>query len=103
VDGNGGRLPTYGVGWYRRTLTSDDSDNDKEIYIELDGAMAYGTVWMNGVLVGGWPFGFASWRLNLTPYMRRGDNQLDILLRASATLSVGIRSQVSTAVSGFSR
>ncbi|KAJ0417595.1 glycoside hydrolase superfamily [Aspergillus carlsbadensis] len=80
VDGAGGRLPTYGVGWYRRTLTSDASDKGKEIYIELDGAMAYGTVWLNGVLVGGWPFGFTSWRLNLTPYMRRGDNQLAIRL-----------------------
>ncbi|KAF9894886.1 hypothetical protein FE257_004507 [Aspergillus nanangensis] len=80
VSGDGGRLPTQGVGWYRRTLSVDASDSGKQIYIELDGAMAYGTVWMNGNLVGGWPFGFASWRLNLTPYMHHGDNQLAIRL-----------------------
>ena len=27
------------------------------------------SVWVNGRLVGGWPFGYASWRVDLTPYL----------------------------------
>lgn len=80
VSGSGGRLPTQGVGWYRRTITNEPEDENKQIYLDVDGAMAYATVWMNGVLVGGWPFGFASFRLDLTPYMQSGDNQLAIRL-----------------------
>ena len=29
--------------------------------------MAYATVWLNGQFVGGWPYGYASWRVDLTP------------------------------------
>jgi beta-galactosidase len=36
---------------------------------------------LNGQLVGGWPFGYASWRLNLTPYVKPGgENTLAIRL-----------------------
>jgi beta-galactosidase len=38
-------------------------------------------VWLNGNLVGGWPFGYASWRLDLTPYLNFDEkNQLAIRL-----------------------
>ena len=43
--------------------------------------MAYATVWLNGQFVGGWPYGYASWRLDLTPYIKPGaDNVLAIRL-----------------------
>jgi len=38
----------------------------------VDGAMAYATVWLNGKFVGGWPFGYASWRVDLTPFIHFG-------------------------------
>src|SRR5262249_13628558 len=38
-------------------------------------------VWLNGRLVGGWPYGYASWRLDLAPYAMPGRrNQLAIRL-----------------------
>ena len=39
-----------------------------QIYLDVDGAMAYATVWLNGHFVGGWPYGYASWRVDLTPW-----------------------------------
>ena len=43
--------------------------------------MSYATVWLNGQLVGGWPYGYASFRLDLTPYVKPGgDNTLAIRL-----------------------
>ena len=43
--------------------------------------MSYATVWLNGRIVGGWPFGYASWRVDLTPYVVPGGvNQLAIRL-----------------------
>jgi beta-galactosidase len=80
-SGATGRLPFYGVGWYRKKLSIPVSDNAKSIFLDVDGAMSYATVWLNGRLVGGWPYGYASWRVNLTPYVKPGGvNQLAIRL-----------------------
>ncbi len=43
--------------------------------------MAYANVWLNGHYIGGWPYGYASWRVDLTPYIKIGaDNVLAIRL-----------------------
>jgi beta-galactosidase len=43
--------------------------------------MSYAAVWLNGHLVGGWPYGYNGWRLDLTPYVVPGGvNQLAIRL-----------------------
>ncbi|MDR1505324.1 MAG: DUF4982 domain-containing protein [Prevotella sp.] len=81
VGGGMGRLPVQGVAWYRRKINIPKSDSGKEIYLDIDGAMSYAMVWLNGNLVGGWPYGYNSFRLNLTPFVNfEGDNQLAIRL-----------------------
>ncbi len=81
VGGGMGRLPSQGVAWYRRKLDITNADKDKFIYLDIDGAMSYAMVWLNGNLVGGWPYGYNSFRLDLTPYIKPGaDNQLAIRL-----------------------
>ncbi|KAL1953703.1 hypothetical protein VTO42DRAFT_2338 [Malbranchea cinnamomea] len=76
-----GRLPVLGVGWYRRKLTMDPRDEGKTIYLDIDGAMSYAMVWLDGKLVGGWPYPYNSFRLDPTPYLKLGhDNQLAIRL-----------------------
>lgn len=79
--GGMGRLPSWGVGWYRRKLDIPRTSRGKSVFLDVDGAMSYSTVWLNGQLVGGWPYGYNSWRLDLTPYIKPGgDNQLAIRL-----------------------
>lgn len=81
VGGGMGRLPSHGVAWYRKKLKITTSDKGKSIFLDVDGAMSYAMVWLNGNLVGGWPYGYNSFRLDLTPYVRfGGDNQLAIRL-----------------------
>jgi len=81
VGGGMGRLPSPGVAWYRKKLDIPMSDAGKSIFLDVDGAMSYAMVWLNGKLVGGWPYGYASWRLDLTPYVvLGGQNQLAIRL-----------------------
>jgi beta-galactosidase len=70
--GGMGRLPSTGVGWYRKKLNIPAEEAGKSIFLDVDGAMSYSTVWLNGKLVGGWPFGYASWRLDLTSYVKPG-------------------------------
>lgn len=81
VGGGMGRLPSNGVAWYRKKLDIPASDAGKSIFLDVDGAMSYAMVWLNGKLVGGWPYGYNSWRLDLTPYLvPGGKNQLAIRL-----------------------
>jgi beta-galactosidase len=71
--GETGKLPWWGEGWYRKHFTLPASDAGKQIYLDIDGAMSYSTVYLNGQLVGGWPYGYSSYRLDLTPYLKIGD------------------------------
>lgn len=79
--GGMGRLKTWGPAWYRKTLDLSAADRGKQIYLDVDGAMAYASVWVNGRLAGGWPYGYNSFRIDLTPYVTPGaTNQVAIRL-----------------------
>ncbi|PKQ43974.1 beta-galactosidase GalB [Confluentibacter flavum] len=81
VGGGMGRLPSNGIAWYRRKIDVTEADKNKSIYLDIDGAMSYAIVWLNGQLVGGWPYGYNSFRLDLTPYLNfSGENQIAIRL-----------------------
>jgi beta-galactosidase len=80
-DGSTGRLPYYGIGWYRRHLPIPAADAGKHFYLQVDGAMSYASIWLNGQLVGGWPYGYSSFELDLTRFIHIGaDNLLAIRL-----------------------
>jgi beta-galactosidase len=79
--GETGKLAWWGIGWYRKHLMFPVADEGRKIYLDVDGAMSYATVWLNGHFAGGWPYGYTSWRVDLTPFVRFGaDNVLVIRL-----------------------
>ncbi|MDQ6786720.1 MAG: DUF4982 domain-containing protein [Acidobacteriota bacterium] len=79
--GETGKRPFAGVGWYRKHFTVLNSDKGRQIYIDFDGAMAYPAVWVNGKFVGGWGYGYSSFRLDLTPFIEFGkENVLSVRL-----------------------
>jgi beta-galactosidase len=81
APGSTGKLPWEGVGWYRKHFTVPASDKHRRLCLDVDGAMSYANVWLNGQYVGGWPYGYSSWELDLTPYIQPGaENVLAIRL-----------------------
>lgn len=72
LPGDTGKLPWSGSAWYRKTFDSPASDAGRRVVLEIDGAMANSMVWLNGQFVGGWPFGYASYQLDLSPYLKPG-------------------------------
>lgn len=72
LPGENAKLPWFGVAWYRKTFALPAADAGRRIYLEIDGAMAYAAVWCNGRFVGGWPYGYSSFRLDLTPFVKPG-------------------------------
>jgi beta-galactosidase len=75
-DGATGKLPYWGIRWYRKTIDLPQEDKGKQIYLDIDGAMSYASVWCNGNYVGGWPYGYTSFRLDLTPYLKPGQRNV---------------------------
>lgn len=81
LPGETGKLPWEGVGWYRKRFRIPDTDKGRRITFEVDGAMSYSQVWLNGKFVGEWPYGYASWSVDLTPFLRfGGENVLAVRL-----------------------
>lgn len=81
LPGETGKLPWAGIGWYRKTFPLPASDAGRRLALEIDGAMSHSAVWLNGRFVGGWPYGYTSFTLDLTPYAKPGeDNTLAIRL-----------------------
>ncbi|GAB3026586.1 beta-galactosidase GalB [Niabella terrae] len=79
VGGGMGRLPIQGVGWYRKKIKIPAGDRTRQYFLDIDGAMSYAIVWINGQLAGGWPYGYNSFRIDMTPFLRPGaDNQIAI-------------------------
>ena len=76
LSGGTGRLPWFGIAWYRKHLDIPATDAGRKIYLDVDGAMSYAAVWLNGKFVGGWPYGYSSWRVDLTPYVNFGGENI---------------------------
>ena len=73
LENRTGKLPWAGIGWYRKTVGAPKSDAGKKIFIDFDGAMSDSKVWLNGEYVGEWPYGYSSFRLELTKFWKPGE------------------------------
>ena len=84
VPGGGsvGYLPG-GIGWYRKAFTVPESDRGKKVAIDFDGVYMDSQVWINGHLLGRRPFGYVSFRYDLTPHLKYGGEQNHIALRVN--------------------
>ncbi len=78
--GETGRLPWWGQAWYRKKVYIGREDAGKRIFLEIDGAMSFSSVWCNGCFAGGWPYGYTSYRVDITPYLVPGENTIAIRL-----------------------
>jgi len=67
-----GKLPYEGIGWYRKTFDVPASDEGKKLFIDIDGAMSRAKVYINGQYAGEWPYGYASFRIELTDHIKFG-------------------------------
>jgi beta-galactosidase len=67
----GGALPG-GVAWYRKAFSVPAQDSGKLVFVEFDGVYRNSEVWINGHYLGKRPYGYSSFRYELTPHLRRG-------------------------------
>lgn len=75
-SGTGGGALPGGVGWYRKTFIADESYQGKKVYIDFDGVYMNSQVYINGTLLGKRPYGYISFRYDLTPYLKYGEENV---------------------------
>ena len=78
-----GKLPWQGVGWYRRTFALSGAAFARvkaggALWLEFDGVMASPKVYVNGKLAGGWDYGYMSFRVDVAPFVKEGENTLAV-------------------------
>ena len=76
--GETGKLAWWGRAWYRKHFRSEG--NGECVFLDIDGAMSFSEVWCNGEKAGGRPYGYASYRVDLSPFVKEGDNVIAIRL-----------------------
>jgi beta-galactosidase len=71
----GGALPG-GTGWYRKTFVIPETDREKLIFVDFDGVYQKSEVWINGHYLGMRPYGYSSFRYELTSHLNFGDENV---------------------------
>jgi beta-galactosidase len=72
MTGRGGYLAS-GIGWYRNHFTLPATvTSGKQVYIEFDGVMGNSTVYINGTQLGNHPYGYVSFRYDMTKSIKFG-------------------------------
>ena len=79
-SGRSGALPWIGKGHYKRKLTIP-SGFKGHAELLFDGAMSEPTVYVNGQRAGYWAYGYNSFRVDITPFVHEGENDLSVDLQ----------------------
>jgi len=79
-SGRSGSLPWIGQGHYKRTFSIPEGFKGHAELL-FDGAMAEPTVFVNGQKAGYWPYGYNTFRVDATPFIKEGENLLTVDLQ----------------------
>ena len=79
-SGRSGALPWIGEGYYKRkfAIPSNFSGHAELVF---DGAMAEPTVSVNGQKAGYWAYGYNAFRIDITQFVKPGENLLEVSLK----------------------
>ena len=89
TDGqDGGNDYFRGKCFYERIISLNQESLDGEVWIEFRGAATVTTVYLNGQEIGVHEGGYSTFRFNLTPFARVGDNELRVEVDNSYTRKV---------------
>lgn len=80
-SGNRGASLRGGTALYRKYFTLEKADKTKNIFIDFDGVYMNNTVWINGQKLGTRPFGYISFRYELTPFLKFDGEKNELLVR----------------------
>lgn len=83
--GNGGGYYPAGIGWYRKTFKDTDLKTGKgeTLWLHFEGVYQNSQVYVNGTLVGTHFYGYTPFKLNISPYIKKGVNTVTVRVNNS--------------------
>jgi beta-galactosidase len=85
-DVRGGFLPT-GVAWYRKVFEVPAAWDGQRVRLDFDGVMRDAHVWVNGSFIGSHYSGYTGFSLDVTEFLRYGDEGRNVVLVRTDTSS----------------
>jgi beta-galactosidase len=79
TTGRGGWVAS-GIAWYRKHFTLPQNLSGDQVYVEFDGVMGNSTVYVNGTKIGNHPYGYVTFRYDITANVQFGtaDNVISV-------------------------
>ena len=77
-QGQGGGYHDGGIGWYRKYFNIKKESLSKITYINFDGVYMNSEVWINGNYLGKRPYGYISFRYDISKYLKEGQNTIAV-------------------------
>lgn len=74
----GGGYHDGGIGWYRKYFQVSKESLSKVTYINFDGVYMNSEVWVNGNYLGKRPYGYISFRYDVSKYLKAGKNTIAV-------------------------
>lgn len=96
-----GMLPA-GQAWYRKQFTLDENSRGKKVFINFDGVYMDSDVYVNGVHIGNYPYGYIPFSYDITPFLHY-DEVNTIAVRVNSPLGNGHNSSRWYAGAGINR
>jgi len=77
-QGQGGGYHDGGIGWYRKQFNIKNESLLNIHYINFDGVYMNSDVWINGNHIGKRPYGYISFRYDISKYLKAGNNTIAV-------------------------
>ncbi len=77
-QGQGGGYHDGGIGWYRKLFNVKKESLSKITYINFDGVYMNSEVWVNGNYLAKRPYGYISFRYDISKYLKEGKNTIAV-------------------------
>jgi len=69
-----------GIAWYRKSFNVPVNPSKKKVFLELEAAMNFSKIWINGTLVSEHHGGYLPVKADITKYVNKGDNVIAVRL-----------------------
>ena len=69
------KLYEDGIGWYKKQFYWTEPEA-KRAFLTFEGIYMDSTVYVNGIIAGEWKYGYSSFTLEITEYLKQGENSL---------------------------
>ncbi|MEN8703391.1 MAG: glycoside hydrolase family 2 TIM barrel-domain containing protein [Polaribacter sp.] len=69
-----------GIAWYRKSFDVPVNPSNKKVFLELEAAMNFSKIWINGTLVSEHYGGYLPVKVDITNYVEKGNNTIAIRL-----------------------